>query len=102
MPGADANPYLAFAATLAAGLAGIEEGLDCGEGYEGNAYADAGLPALPESLRDAADLLERSELARRAFGPEVIEFYVHTARLEVRAAANAVTDWELRRYFERI
>jgi len=102
MPGADANPYLAFAATLAAGMAGIEEGLDGGDCYEGNAYVDAKLPALPASLRDAADLLDHSKLARRAFGDAVVDFYVHTARLEVQAYANSVTDWEMRRYFERI
>jgi glutamine synthetase len=102
MPGADANPYLAFAATLAAGLAGIEEQLDCGDKYEGNAYVDAKLASLPSSLREAADLLDRSKLARTAFGDEVVDFYVHTARLEVKAFDNAVTDWEKVRYFERI
>ena len=102
MPGADANPYLAFAATLAAGMAGIEEGLDCGESHEGNAYTDERLPALPHSLRDAIDLLESSKLARRAFGSDVIDFYVHTAQLEVQAFGNTVTDWEMKRYFERI
>src|SRR6266404_9557905 len=102
MPGADANPYLAFAATLAAGMAGVAEQLDCGDPYEGNAYVDERLPALPGSLRDAADLLDTSKLARTAFGSAVVDFYVHTARLEVKAYDNAVTDWERRRYFERI
>jgi glutamine synthetase len=102
MPGADANPYLAFAATLAAGMAGVEEGLDCGEVYEGNAYIDPKLASLPTSLREAADLLDRSKLARQALGDPVVDFYVHTARLEVAAYDNAVTDWERVRYFERI
>ena len=102
MPGADANPYLAFAATLAAGMAGVEEQLDCGEQYEGNAYVDAELPGLPKTLREAADLLDRSQLARRSLGDAVVDFYAHTARLEVRAFDNAVTDWEGHRYFERI
>ena len=102
MPGADANPYLAFAATMVAGMAGVEEGLDCGESYEGNAYVDARLSALPKTLRDAAELLDRSELARKTMGDEVIDFYVHTARLEVGAFDNVVTDWERVRYFERI
>lgn len=102
MPGADANPYLAFAAMLAAGLAGIEEDLDCGKDYRGNAYVDPRLRALPRSLRDAADLLEGSKLARRAFGDAVVDFHVHTARLEVQAFHDAVTDWERVRYFERI
>ncbi len=102
MPGADANPYLAFAATLAAGLAGIEEGLDCGVDYHGNAYVDPKLKSLPKSLAEAAGLLDRSKLARKAFGEDVVDFYVHTARLEAQAFNDAVTDWERSRYFERI
>jgi glutamine synthetase len=102
MPGADANPYLAFAAMLAAGMAGVEEQLDCGDAYQGNAYVDPKLKALPGSLRDAADLLDRSKLARLGFGDAVVDFYVHTARLEVQAFNDAVTDWERVRYFERI
>ncbi len=102
MPGADANPYLAFAAMIAAGLAGVKEDLDCGKLYEGNAYVDDALPSLPRSLRDAADLLDRSKIARKALGDAVVEFYVHTARSEVQAFSDAVTDWERARYFERI
>jgi glutamine synthetase len=102
MPGGDANPYLALAATIAAGLAGMDEQLDCGQPYEGNAYLDPNLPALPRTLHEAVDLLERSELARAAFGGPVVDFYVHTGRLEVAAFDNAVTDWERQRYFERI
>lgn len=102
MPGADANPYLAFAAMLAAGMAGVREKLDCGKEYLGNAYLDTNLQRLPASLREAADLLERSKLARTAFGDAVVEFYVHHARLEIQAFDNAVTDWEKTRYFERI
>ncbi len=102
MPGGDANPYLAFAATIAAGMAGVKEALDCDEPYDGNAYLDPKLLALPRTLRDATDLLEGSELARRSLGDAVVEFYVHTARLEVEAFDNAVTDWERQRYFERI
>ncbi len=102
LPGADANPYLAFAAMIAAGLAGMEENLDCGEVYQGNAYADPNLPALPRSLHDAAALLESSKMARLAFGDSVTDFYVHTARCEFQAFNDAVTDWEKVRYFERI
>lgn len=102
MPGGDANPYLAFAAMIAAGAAGIEERLECPAIYHGNAYIDPALESLPTSLREAADLLEKSAFARRAFGDSVVDFYVHTARLEVEAFDNAVTDWERRRYFERI
>lgn len=102
MPGADANPYLAFAAMIAAGLAGVKENLDCGAVYEGNAYTDPKLPALPRTLRDAADLLNKSHMARAAFGDAVVEYLVHTARCEVQAYDDAVTDWERTRYFERI
>ncbi len=102
MPGADANPYLAFAAMLAAGLAGVEQNLDAGPEYHGNAYVDPKLPRLPSSLRDATDLFEKSRLARAAFGDDVVAFYTHHARLEQEAFGNAVTDWEKQRYFERI
>ena len=102
MPGADANPYLAFAAMMAAGLAGIDEKLDCGPDYRGNAYVDGKLKALPKSLATAAELLHGSKLARSAFGGEVVDFHVHTARLEAQAFNDAVTDWERTRYFERI
>ncbi|HAV62022.1 MAG TPA: glutamine synthetase [Verrucomicrobiales bacterium] len=102
MPGADANPYLAFAAMLAAGLAGVEEGLDCGEEYKGNAYVDESLLRLPASLRDATNMFEASRLARRAFGENVVEYYVRHARLEQQSFSDAVTDWERLRYFEQI
>lgn len=102
MPGADANPYLAFAAMIAAGIAGIEESLDCGVEYRGNAYVDAALPALPTNLREATQLFANSEVARRSFRTEVVEHYVHAANLEVREFDAAVTDWERKRYFERI
>ena len=102
MPGADANPYLAFSAMLAAGMAGVRERLDCGDEYLGNAYVDPKLTRLPGSLDKAADLFANSKLARTALGDAVVEFYVHHARLEVEAFNNAVTDWEKSRYFERI
>lgn len=102
MPGADANPYLAFAAMIAAGLAGIEEKLECGAEYHGNAYVDAKLPSIPSTLRDAAELFAASELAKKSFGKEVVEHYTHAARLEVREFDAAVTDWERQRYFEQI
>ncbi len=102
MPGGDANPYLAFAAMIAAGLAGVEEDLDCGEPYHGNAYIDPSLVALPSTLAEAASLLDSSMLARRSFGDNVIDFGVQSARHEVKAFNAAVTDWERQRYFERI
>jgi glutamine synthetase len=102
MPGADANPYLAFAAMLAAGMAGMEQNLDCGAEYAGNAYVDPALQRLPCTLPQATALFNDSKLAREAFGSEVVDFYVHHARLEDEAFNNAVTDWEKSRYFERI
>jgi len=102
IPGADANPYLAIAAMLAAGMHGIEEKLDCGEAYRGNAYVDEALPRVPATLSAAAELLADSDLARTAFGADVIGMYVHAARLEAQAFQAAVTDWERQRYFEQI
>lgn len=102
MPGADANPYLAFAAMLAAGMAGVREGLNCGPEYRGNAYVDPKLTRLPSSLRDATDLFEKSELARTALGDDVVDFYTRHSRLEHQAFSDAVTDWEKQRYFEQI
>lgn len=102
MPGADANPYLAFAAMIAAGMQGVKEKIECGHEYTGNAYVDASLARLPASLSDATSLFEKSSLARSSFGSDVVEFYVHHARLEIESFNNAVTDWEKARYFERI
>ena len=102
IPGADANPYLAFAATVAAGLHGIAEKLPAPKLYEGNAYEDRALPQVPKTLREAIAELEGSKLARAAFGDRVVEHYLHGARLEQDAFDRVVTDWELMRNFERI
>jgi glutamine synthetase len=102
IPGADANPYLAFAATIAAGLHGIEKKLKPPKLYEGNAYEDATLAQVPKTLREALEELERSRVAREALGDEVVQHYLHHGRLEQQAFDQAVTDWELIRHFERI
>ncbi len=102
IPGADANPYLAFAATIAAGLHGIEKKLKTPLIYEGNAYEDASLPQVPKTLREAIAELEGSRVAREALGAEVMEHYLHTARLEQQAFDQTVTCWELGRNFERL
>jgi len=102
IPGADANPYLAFAATIAAGLHGIDGKLKAPKLYEGNAYEDATLPRVPKTLREAVAELERSKVARAAFGDRVVEHYLHAAHHEQQAFDQAVTDWELMRNFERI
>jgi glutamine synthetase len=102
IPGADANPYLAFAATIAAGLHGIQHKLKAPKPYEGNAYEDTTLAQVPKTLREAVGELERSKVARAAFGDRVVDHYLHAARMEQQAFDQAVTDWELMRYFERI
>ncbi|HET7339883.1 MAG TPA: glutamine synthetase family protein [Methylomirabilota bacterium] len=102
IPGADANPYLAFAATIAAGLHGLGAKLKAPRLFEGNAYEDATLPQVPKTLREAIAELERSKVARAAFGDRVMDHYLHAARLEQQAFDQAVTDWELIRNFERI
>ena len=102
IPGADANPYLAFAATIAAGLYGIRHQLKPPTLYEGNAYEDASLPQVPKTLREAIAALEQSKVGLEAFGEPVVEHYLHTARLEQDAFDRVVTDWELLRNFERI
>jgi glutamine synthetase len=102
IPGADANPYLAFAATIAAGLHGIKRKLKPPRRYDKNAYEDPALPEVPKTLREALAELERSAAARDAFGPKVVEHCLQHGRLEQRAFDQAVTDWELARYFERI
>jgi glutamine synthetase len=102
IPGADANPYLAFAATIAAGLYGIQKKLKPPKMYEGNAYEDASLTQVPKTLREGLDELERSRVAREAFGSKVVDHYLHHGRLEQHAFDQVVTDWELIRHFERI
>src|SRR6266496_3920723 len=99
IPGADANPYLAFAATIAAGLYGVDKKLKPPEHYDGNAYEDPKLAQVPKTLREAIGELERSTVAREAFGETVVEHYLHHGRLEQQAFDQSVTDWELVRLF---
>ncbi len=101
IPGADANPYLAFAATLAAGLEGIRRKIEPPPPFSGDAYTAQNLPHVPRTLLEATAAFEASDLAWRAFGKEVVEHYLHFARTEQRKFDKAVTDWERRRYFER-
>jgi glutamine synthetase len=99
--GADLNPYLAFAALIAAGLAGIDEQLELQAPFEGDAYQSTRLPEIPSTLRDAIRTMERSKMLKEAFGENVIEHYLHTARWEQMEYDRRVTDWELHRGFER-
>lgn len=102
IPGADANPYLAFAASLASGLDGIENRIEPPPVFTGDLYAAANLPRVPYSLEHAVDLFANSEFVKQALGIEVAEHYAHFYRNEYKAFERAVTDWERQRYFERI
>jgi glutamine synthetase len=102
IPGADVNPYLAYAAALASGLDGIARKLEPPPAFSGDMYAAADLPQVPATLREATERFERSDFARAAFGAQAHEHYVHFFRSEQAAYDGAVTDWEYRRYFERI
>jgi glutamine synthetase len=101
IPGGDANPYLAFAAIIAAGLYGIENELELEPMFEGNAYENEDLRRIPTTLREALAELEGSKVLRDAFGDDVIEHYLHTGRWEQLEYDRRVTDWELIRNFER-
>ena len=101
IPGADCNPYLAFAATIAAGLHGVEHAIDPPPVFEGNAYDARDLPRVPHSIVDAVAALEDSKAAVDAFGADVHAHLVNTARQEWLAFGSVVTDWERRRCFEQ-
>jgi len=102
IPGADANPYLAFAATIAGGLHGIANRISAPEMFHGNAYEAKDVPRVPTSLHEAVDAFGASEVAREAFGDFVFEHLLNTAEQEQIIFDNTtVTDWELARYFER-
>jgi glutamine synthetase len=102
VPGADVNPYLALAALIAGGLHGVEAGLEPPAPCDANAYALDEVPRVPSTLRDARDLFAASEVAREAFGEDVVEHYLNAARVELEAFDAAVTDWERVRGFERL
>ncbi|MFG3352240.1 glutamine synthetase family protein [Streptomyces sp. NPDC048001] len=101
LPGGDVNPYLAVAGLVAAGLHGVEQRLELPEPCTGNAYAQDHAH-VPTTLREAAELWETSAVAKAAFGDEVVAHYRNMARVELDAFDAAVTDWELRRSFERM
>lgn len=100
IPGADANPYLAFAALIASGLYGIENRLELPPAFEGNAYA-SDVERFPATLRDAIAALEHGTIARQAFGDEVVDHYLNYARTEQRLFDETVTCYERERLFER-
>jgi glutamine synthetase len=100
IPGADANPYLCFAALLAAGLSGIEEKLKLPPEFKGNAY-ESDVQRFPHALRDAISALENGKMARSAFGEDVIDHYLNYARTEQALFDKVVTTYERERFFER-
>ncbi len=101
VPGGDVNPYVAVAALIAAGLHGIERELPLEPPVTGNAYTSSA-PRVPSTLTAATESFEQSEVARAAFGDDVVDHYAHAARVELAAFESAVTDWERFRGFERL
>ncbi|MCM3885602.1 glutamine synthetase family protein [Frankia sp. R82] len=101
VPGGDANPYLAVAGILAAGLHGIREQLDLEPGRVGNVFTMPDVPALPTTLRAAVDRWRASPVARAAFGERVVAHLAHAAEVELTGYERTVTDWERQRGFER-
>jgi glutamine synthetase len=102
IPGADANPYLLYAALLASGLDGIRNKIEPPEIFTGDIYSAKDLPMVPLSLREAIIGFKQNDFARKAFGDEVIEHYAHFFETEQELFDKAVTDWERKRYFEQI
>ncbi|MFT4738860.1 MAG: glutamine synthetase [Paraglaciecola sp.] len=102
IPGADCNPYLAFAAAIASGLQGIKEKLAPPDCFEGDVYEAQHLPAVPSTLDQAVKQFEKSTFCKEVFGAEVVKHYTHFYQQEIEAHKFAVTDWERKRYFERI
>ncbi len=101
IPGADVNPYLAYAAALASGLAGIENKIEPPEIFIGDIYAASHLPRVAYTLEEATESFANSEFSKKAFGEQVVQHYAHFFRTEAEAYRKAVTDWERKRYFER-
>jgi glutamine synthetase len=99
--GADLNPYLAFAALIAAGIAGVEEKLELEDPYLGDAYHGKRLREVPKTLREAIELMRKSKMLRAAFGDLVIDHYLHAAEWEQLEYDRRITDWEIARGFER-
>lgn len=99
--GADLNPYLAYAGLIAAGLKGIEDNLTLEAPFTGDAYTGKKLREVPKTLRDAIESMRKSKMLKEAIGEKVVAHYVHTAEWEQFEYDRRVTDWELKRGFER-
>jgi glutamine synthetase len=102
VPGADVNPYLVLAASLAAGLYGIDHELELGEPFPRNAYEATDVTRIPSTLIESIEELRASPVALEAFGPDVHHHLLNTAVQEWESFNRHVTDWELARNFERI
>ncbi len=101
LPGGDTNPYLAYAASIAAGLYGIAHAIEPPAEHKGNAYIATDVPRVPRALYEAIAALDHGTMAREAFGSDVIDHYLHMARVEQQTFDAAVTTWERERYYER-
>lgn len=104
LTGADANPYIAMAASLAAGLYGIENELDPGEPFNRSTYSapEGRFRPMPRTLKEAIELVKQSNIARKYLGDKFVEHFIITREWEAKQLQKAVTDWELQRYFEII
>ena len=102
IPGADCNPYLAFAALLASGMEGVKNKIEPPALFDGDIYAAAHLPRVPYTLAEAIDIFSHSPFTKETFGESVVEHYTHFYRTEQAAFNSSVTDWERKRYFEQI
>ncbi len=100
-PGGDMNPYLAYAATIGAGLWGIENEVEPPTELEGNGYEANDCDRMPRALYEAIDLLAGSEAAALIFGRDVVDHYLNAGRVEQAAYDSAVNAWERERYLER-
>jgi glutamine synthetase len=93
---------LAFGASIASGLKGIEEKIAPPDCFVGDIYEASHLPHVPRTLKDAVTKFEQSDFVSEVFGVEVKEHYTHFYKKEIKAHEAAVSDWERKRYFERI
>lgn len=102
IPGADCNPFLAFAAAIASGLDGIKNKTAPPDSYNGDVYSADHLPVVPSTLQEALDLFRAGSFVKEAFGADVQRHYAHFYQKEMEIFNNTVTDWERKRYFEQI
>lgn len=102
IPGADVNPYITLAATVAAGLYGINNNLQLEEVLQGNGYTSENVERIPSNITEAISLFENSRIAQDSFGNQVHEHLLNTVKQESSAFNAVITDWELNRNFERI